>query len=51
MYCVSVVRSLVVESRALKPCYVGDRGMCDVSVLIIRLSTVLMGLHNKEIGL
>ena len=27
MYCVSVVRSILVEGRALKPCCVGDRGM------------------------
>ena len=26
MYCVSVVRSVLVEYRALKPCCVGDRG-------------------------
>ena len=51
MYCVSVVRSAVVECRALKPCCVGDRGMCGVIVLRIGLSRTLMGLHNKEIGL
>ena len=49
MYCVSVVRSVVVECRALKPCG-GDTGMSDVIVLRIRLSRFLIGLHNKEIG-
>ena len=51
MYCVSVVRSVVVECRALKPFCVGDRGMCGTIVLRISLSRSLMGLHNKEIGL
>ena len=51
MYCVSVVRSVVVECRALKPCCVGDRGICGVIVLRISLSINLVGLHNIEIGL
>ena len=52
MYCFSVVRSVVVECRALKPCLVvGDRRMCWVIMLIRRLSRILMGLHNKVIGL
>jgi len=51
MYCVSVVRSVVVECKALKPCCVGDSGMCGVIVLRISLSRILMGLHNNEIGL
>ena len=51
MYCVSVVRSVVVECRALKPCCVSDRGMCGVIVLRINLSRILMGLHYKEIDL
>ena len=51
MYCVSVVRSVVVECRALKPCCVGDKGMCGVIVLRINLSRILIGLHNKEFGL
>ena len=51
LYCVSVVRSVVVECRALKPCCVGIRGMCGMIVLRISLSRILMGLHIKEIGL
>ena len=51
MYCVSVVRSVVVECKAPKPCCVGDKGMCDVIVLRISLYRILMGLQNNEIGL
>lgn len=51
MCCVSVVRSVVVECKALKPCCVGDSGMCGVIVLRISLSRILTGLHNSEIGL
>ena len=51
MYFVSVVRSVVVECRALKPCCVRDRRMCGVIVLRISLSRILTGLYNKEIGL
>ena len=51
VYCVSVGRSVVVECRALNPCCVGVRGMCGVILLRISLSRILMGLHNKEIGL
>ena len=46
-YCVSIVRSVVVECRALKPCCVGDRGMCGVVALRISLSRILTGLHNN----
>ena len=51
MYCFSIVRSAVVERRALKPCCVSDRGMCGVIVLRISLSIFLTVLHNKENGL
>ena len=51
MYCVSVVRSFVVEFRALKPCCVDDRGICGVIFLRISFSRILTYLHNKEIGL
>ena len=51
MYCVSVVRSVAVECKALKPCCVGGSGMSGVVVLRISLSRILMGLHNNEIGL
>ena len=40
MYCVSVVRSVVVECKALKPCCVGDSGMCGV---IVRDGVVIGG--------
>ena len=45
-YCVSVVRSVVVECSALKPYFVGDGGICGVVVLRIILSRILTGLHN-----
>ena len=45
------VRGVVVDCRALKPCCVGDMGMCGVIVLRINLSRILIGLHNKEISL
>ena len=51
MYWVSVVMSVVVECRALKPCCVGDKGMCAVVVFRISLSRTLIVLHNKQIGL
>ena len=51
MYCVSVVRSAEVECRAQNPFCVGDRGMCGVIGLRISLSRILIGSHNKEIGL
>ena len=51
MYCVRVVRSVVVESRALKPCCVGDKGMCYVIVLRISLSLSLTRLYHREIDL
>ena len=51
MYCVSVVRDVVVECRTLMPCFVGERGICGVIVLRISLSRIMIGLHNKEIGL
>ena len=37
MYCVSVVRGVVVKCTALKSCCVGDREICGVIVLRIRL--------------
>ena len=43
MYCGTVVRNVVVECRALKPCCVCDRRMCGVIVLRISLSRILMG--------
>ena len=41
MYYVSVVRSVVVECKALKPC----------CVLRISLSRISNGMHHEEIGL
>ena len=51
MHCVSFVGSVVVKSRALKPCCVSDGGMYGVIVLRISLSRILTGLHNNEIRL
>ena len=51
MFCVGVARSVVVECRALKPCCVGDRGMCGVIVLRISISRIFIGLLNKELCL
>ena len=51
MHCVSFVGSVVIESRALKPCCVSDGGMYGVIVLRISLSRNLTGLHNNEIDL
>ena len=48
MYCVSVVTTVVVECRTLKPCCVGDRRMCGVIMLRINLSRILIGMNNKE---
>ena len=50
MHCFIVVRLVVVECRALKPCCVDERGMCGVILLRISLSRILTGLHNNEIG-
>jgi len=49
--CVSVVRSVEVEWWALKPCCVGERGMCGVMFVRTSLSSILRGLHRREIGL
>ena len=49
-YCVSVVRSVVVEYKPLERCCVGERGNCAEIVLRLSLSRILIGLHNKEIG-
>ena len=43
MFCVSFVRSVVVECKTLKRCCVGNKGMCGVTVLRIRVSRILMG--------
>ena len=50
MYCVSVVRSVVAEYRALKPCCVGGKRTCGVNLLRISLSRISIGVYNKEIG-
>ena len=51
MYCVGVVRSVVVECRAVKLCCVGVWTMSGVIVVRISLSRKLIGLHKKENGL
>ena len=40
MYCFRVVRRVEVGCRALKPCCVGESGMCVVMVLRISLSRI-----------
>jgi len=41
----------VVEWWALKPCCVGERGMCGVMFVRTSLSSILRGLHRREMGL
>ena len=47
MYCVNVVRSVVVECKALKSCCVCERGMFGLVVFRISLPRILTGLHNN----
>ena len=51
MCCVSVVRSVVVECLALKPCCVGERGMSGVMRFRMSPSSILRGLQRRDIGL
>ena len=51
MCCVTVLRSAAVECLALKPCWVGERGMSWVMRLRISPSRILRGLHRRDIGL
>ena len=51
MCCVSVVRSVVVEWWARKPCCVGERGMCCVMFVRTSLSSILSRLHSREMDL
>ena len=48
---VSVVRSFVVEWWALKSCCVRERGMCGVTFVRTSLSSILRGLHSREMDL
>ena len=50
MCCVSVVRN-VVEWWALKPCCVGERGVCGVMFVRTSLSSILRGFHSRDMGL
>ena len=45
------VRSVAVECCDLKPCCVGDSGMCGEMLLRTSLSSILEGVQSKEIGL
>ena len=49
--CVREVRSVVVEWKVLKPCCVGERGMCGVMFVRTSLSSILTGLQRRDIGL
>ena len=51
MCCVSVVRSVVVECLALKPCWVGERRMSGVMRFRISTSRILRGMQKRGIGL
>ena len=51
MCCVSVVRSVFVESLALKPCWVGQRGMSGKMRFRISHSRIVSELLRRDIGL
>ena len=51
MCCVSVVRSVVVECLARKPCCVGERGMSGVMRFRMSPSSILRGFQRRVIGL
>ena len=44
------MRSVLVECFALKPCWVGERGMCGFISLSISRSSIFDGLHKSDIG-
>lgn len=49
--CVMFVRRVEVECLGLKPCCVGDSGMCVSMLFKMSLSSILEGLLSNEIGL
>lgn len=49
--CVMFVRRVEVECWGLKPCCVGDSGMCAVMLLRTSLSSIFEGLLRSDIGL
>ena len=51
MFCVSVVRSVVVECEALKPCCVSERVFCVVIALRLNLFRFRTALQNNKISL
>ena len=50
MFCVRFVRSVLVECCGLKPCCVGERGMCGLMSLRNSLSSIFDSLQKWEIG-
>ena len=48
---VSEVSCVVVEWCARKPCFRGERGMCDVMFVRTSLPSILTELQSSEIGL
>ena len=51
MFCVRLVSSVLVECCGLKPCCVGDRGMCGVVLFRTNLSSIFDVLQRRDIGL
>ena len=51
MRCVSVVRSVVVEFLALKPCWVDEFWKPGMILMRISFSRILRGLQKRDIGL
>ena len=51
MCCVCWVSNVLVECSGLKPCCVGERGMCGVIMLSIRRSIILDGVQSSVMGL
>lgn len=51
MFCVRLVSSVLVECCGLKPCCVGDSGMCGVVLFRTNLSSIFDVLHRRDIGL
>ena len=50
MFCVRLVRSVLVEWRGLKPCGVGDSGMCGLVLFRTSLFSILDVLQRRDIG-
>jgi hypothetical protein len=49
--CVRLVSSVLVECSGLKPCCVGESGMCGLTSGSMRRSAILEGVQRSVIGL